>query len=46
MKKPPLVTNVQLTGWSIVIFIRVNMIDQFSGLVTGSETRARIVKSD
>lgn len=40
MKKPLLMINFQLTGLSKVIF-RVNLIDQFSGLVIGSETRVR-----
>ena len=38
MKKLLLVTNVQLTGSSNVIF-RVNLIDQFSRVVIGSEAR-------
>ena len=46
MKKPLLVTNTQLTGWLKVIFFRVNLIDQFSGLVIGSETRERFFRSD
>ena len=46
MKKPLLVTNTQLTGWSKVIFIGVNLIDQFSGLVIGSEARVRFFRSD
>ena len=45
MRKPPLVTNVQLTVGLTVIF-RVNLIDQFSRLVIGSETRVTFVRSD